>query len=218
MNYFQLLQSLYKVYDDLENKSVSSKQIMHRIKKAVPFRECVFFSIETLSLPTGKFNVSGLYDPDQDEQGRPPITIEIAFSKKRKFIFNDSNLRRDHWAELCIDLASTLGHEFVHLQQFRNRDYRWTRPYKSKNTDVKYKEIEEYYGDADEIGAYAFMAATELIINSSSGSLTTLQNTNVYKTYTQFFKETDPVMLKLSKLVKIYNKRLEKQYYATHFE
>lgn len=218
MNYFQLLQNLYKVYDKLSNRTVESKQIFRNIKKAIPFEECIFCSVETLSLPSGKFNVSGLYDPDQDEQGRPPITIEIAFPKNVKFTFNESDLRRDHWAELCIDLASTLGHEFVHLQQFRNRNYSWTRPYKSSNGNLKLKEAEEYYGDSDEIGAYAFMAAAELILNRYSGSILQIEDTNVYKTYTNFFNESDPVIVKLSKLINLYNKRLEKQYYATNFE
>ena len=218
MNYFQLLESLYKVYDKLLNQTVESKKIFKSIKKAVPYDECVFCSVETLSLPSGKFNVSGLYDPDQDEQGKPPITIEIAFPRKTNFTFNESDLRRDHWAELCIDLASTLGHEFVHLHQFRNRNYRWTRQYKSHNDNLNLKEAEEYYGDSDEIGAYAFMAAAELILNRSSGSMSTIEDTNVFKTYTKFFSETDPVIAKLSKLIKLYNKRLEKQYYATTFQ
>ena len=218
MNYFQLLQSLYNVYDRLLDQSVESQKIYKSIKKAVPFKECVFCSVETLSLPSGRFNVSGLYDPDQDEQGKPPITIEIAFPKKTKFTFNESDLRRDHWAELCIDLASTLGHEFIHLHQFRNRNYRWTRQYKSQTDNVSLKEAQEYYGDADEIGAYAFMAAAELILNRSSGSMLTIEDTSVFKTYTNFFDETDPVIAKLSKLIKLYNKRLEKQYYATTFQ
>lgn len=218
MNYFQLLQSLHKVYEKLSDKKVGSKQILKYIKKAVPFQECVFCSVETLSLPHGKFNVSGLYDPDQDEQGKPSITIEIAFPKKENFIFDESDLRRDHWAELCIDLASTLGHEFVHLEQFRNRNFRWTRQYKSHNQNLKIKEAEEYYGDSDEIGAYAFMAAAELVINRSSGTFIEISDTGVYKTYTQFFDTQDPVINKLSKLIDLYNKRLEKQYYATNFE
>lgn len=218
MNYFQLLQNLHKIYDKLSGSEVDSKKILKNIKKAVPFQECVFCSVETMSLPPGKFNVSGLYDPDQDEQGKPPITIEIAFPKKANFIFDESDLRRDHWAELCIDLASTLGHEFIHLQQFRSRNYRWTRQYKSRNQNPKLKEVEEYYGDSDEIGAYAFMAAAELIINRSSGTLLEISDTNVYKTYTQYFDVRDPVIAKLSKLIDLYNKKLEKQYYATNFE
>lgn len=218
MNYFQLLQSLHQIYDKLSDQTVESNKIFKSIKRAIPFKECVFCSVETLSLPSGRFNVSGLYDPDQDEQGKPPITIEIAFPKKAKFTFNESDLRRDHWAELCIDLASTLGHEFVHLHQFRSRNYRWTRQYKSTNTDLSLREAEEYYGDSDEIGAYAFMAAAELIINRSSGSMLQIEDTNVYKTYTKFFRVTDPVIAKLSKLINLYNKRLEKQYYATTFQ
>jgi hypothetical protein len=217
MNYFQLLYNLHNIYDKFDSQSVDRNSIIKRIRNSIPFKECQIFSLETLSLPSGKFNVSGLYDPDRDEQGKPPIVIEIAFPKKRNFVFDESDLRREHWAELCIDLASTLGHEFIHLNQFRKRNYRWTKQYKSKTSDLKLKEMQEYYGDSDEIGAYAFMAAAELTLNQASGCDFSLEDTNTYKVYTQVFGNKDPVVLKLSKLIKQYNKKLEKQYHATNF-
>jgi hypothetical protein len=218
MNYFQLLYNLHNIYHKFDGQSIDRNSILKCIKRSIPFKECQIYSLETLSLPNGKFNVSGLYDPDQDEQGKPPIVIEIAFPKKRNFVFDESDLRREHWAELCIDLASTLGHEFIHLNQFRKRNYRWTRQYKSKTSDLKLREMQEYYGDSDEIGAYAFMAAAELTLNRASVCDFSLEDTNTYKLYTQVFGNKDPVVLKLSKLIKQYNKKLEKQYHATNFQ
>jgi len=217
MNYFQLLYNLHNIYDKFHYQQVDRHSLLKSIKRSIPFKECQIYSIETLSLPKGKFNVSGLYDPDQDEQGKPPIVIEIAFPKKRNFVFDESDLRREHWAELCIDLASTLGHEFIHLNQFRKRNFSWTRQYKSKTSDIKLKEMQEYYGDSDEICAYAFMAAAELTLNQVSEHTFHLEETNTYKIYTQVFGNQDPVVLKLSKLIKQYNKKLEKQYHATNF-
>lgn len=221
MNYFQLLYRFNNIYDSLLGREVDKKIILRKFRNAIPFQECKLLGVETMSLPYGKFNVSGLYDPDQDEQGKPPITIEIAFPKlKKKFTVNDSNLRREHWAELCIDLASVLGHEFMHLQQFRSRNFSWPRLYRSNNLNPSLREVEEYYGDPDEIGAYAFMAASEYCINkfSNSDQDSWLQDTHVHKTYNKFFTQDHPVMIKFVKLSHQYAKKLEKQYHATTFQ
>lgn len=218
MNYFQLLESLNELYDLFEGQEIECAAIVKKIKRKVPFRECRFFAVETMSLPYGKFIVSGLYDPNQDEQGKPSIQIEIAFPKVKKLRFDNYNLRREHWAELCIDLASILGHEFMHVNQFRKRQFEWPRAYQSKNPDYNQQEIENYYGDSDEIGAYAFMAAAEVCLDSfSTKKKKDVTKTNLYKTYTKIFKKHDPVVLKFVKLTNQYTRRLEKQYHATTF-
>lgn len=219
MNYFQLLYQFNNIYDSLINKEVDKKVILRKFRKVIPFKECKLLGIETMSLPFGRFNVSGLYDPNQDELGKPPITVEIAFPTNKNFKFDDKNLRREHWAELCIDLASVLGHEFVHLQQFRQRNFNWPRVYKSKNDSPSLREIEEYYGDSDEIGAYAFMAATEFCIDkfSKTDKKCWIEHTHAHKTYKKFFTQDHPVMLKFIKLSNQYAKKLEKQYHDTIF-
>ena len=218
MNYFQLLERLNDLYNLFEGKEVDSSTILKKIKRRVPFRECKFFAIETMSLPYGKFTVSGLYDPYQDEQGKPSVLIEIAFPITKKFRFDDNNLRREHWAELCIDLASILGHEFMHVNQFRKRQFEWPKEFKSNNPNRNQQEIENYYGDADEIGAYAFMAAAEVCLdNFSSKKKKDVTQTNLYRTYIKVFDKQDPVVLKFVKLTNQYTKRLEKQYHATAF-
>ena len=218
MNYFQLLERLNDLYDLFEGQEIDCATIVKKIKRRVPFKECKFFAIETMSLPYGKFNVSGLYDPNQDEQGKPSILIEIAFPKTKTLRFDNENLRREHWAELCIDLASILGHEFMHVNQFRKRQFEWPRAYKSMNPNLNQQEIENYYGDPDEIGAYAFMAAAEVCLeNFSSKKKKDVTKTSVYRTYTKVFNKQDPVVSKFVKLTNQYTKRLEKQYHATTF-
>lgn len=218
MNYFQLVERLNDLYDLFDGKEVECTAIIKKIKRCIPFKECKFFAIETMSLPYGKFNVSGLYDPYRDEQGKPSILIEIAFPKTNKLVFDNDNLRREHWAELCIDLASILGHEFVHLNQFRKRQFEWPQAYKSLSPDRQKQEIQNYYGDSDEIGAYAFMAAAEVCLNKFSyQTKADATKTNLYKTYRKIFSKDDPVVLKFLKLTEQYTKRLEKQYHATTF-
>ena len=163
MNYFQLLYDLCSIYDSLENKVVTHKDIIRKIKKTVPFTECKIIGNSSLSLATNSFIVAGLYDCELDEEGKPPIEVEIIFPKRKEtFLFTQDDVSKEHWGEFCIDFANILGHEFVHLNQFRRRNFNWSRPYKSINTKPGIKEQQEYYGDPDEIDAYAFNIACAL--------------------------------------------------------
>ena len=221
MNYFELLKTLYDVYDSFEGRVVNSKKIVSKIKRALPYKECVIFSIESLSIPKCHFNVSGLYDPDRDEDGKPPILIEIAFSKRSEgFSFTEDDLSREHWAELCLQFSGILGHEYMHLHQFRKRNYNWCNPYKSSATNRKLKEQQEYYGDPDEVDAYAFTAAAELMVEQINNprKQIPIQKLPLYKTYVMVFDKKDPVVLKFMKLTDRYYKKLEKQYNDTTFE
>jgi hypothetical protein len=220
MNYFQLLYDLCSVYDSLENKVVTHKDIIKKVKKTVPFTECKIIGNSSLSLATNRFIVAGLYDSELDEEGKPPIEVEIIFPKRKEtFVFTQDDVSKEHWGEFCVDFVNILGHEFVHLNQFRRRNFGWSRPYKSTSKKPSIKEQQEYYGNSDEIDAYAFMAAAEMAMVSvfkPSQKTTNLEKTDVYKTYTRWFDKKDPVVLKLESLSNRYYKRLKKQYYATY--
>lgn len=221
MNYFQLLKKLHDLYDRLEGRALDSTQLLRRIRRTVPFDEVKFIGNKTLSVTSNRFNVSGAYIPDRDEEGLAPIEVEIAFPKGKDFYyFDESDLSREHWAELCIDLAGLLGHEFVHLHQFRRRNFNWCRAYRSNHKSLNIKEAQEYYGDSDEIDAYAFTAAAELAVDTLSFMNTKkpkLEDLRLYKTYTKVFDKQDPVVVKFVKLTNRYYKKLEQQYHATTF-
>lgn len=220
MNYFQLLNNLFLLYDKLEGKTVTYKDIVRRLKRTVPFEECKIIGNRSLSLATNVFMVAGLYDCELDEEGKPPILVEIIFPKRKEFFsFTDDDVSKEHWGQFCTDFTKILGHEYIHLNQFRRRNFNWSRPYKSKSTSPGLKEQQEYYGNSDEIDAYAFMAAADMVLDSLyslNQKEPELVKTEVYKTYTRLFDRKDPVVVKLSKLSNRYYKRLKKQYYVTY--
>jgi hypothetical protein len=219
MNFFQLVKSLYDIYDSLEGRIVDSAYLLKRVRRAVPYQEVKIVSNKTLSVTTNRFNVSGAYIPDRDEEGLVPIEVEIALPKgKDYYYFDSSDLSRNHWSELCIDIAGLLGHEFVHMHQFRRRNFKWCRSYKSNHKKLNIREAQEYYGDADEVDAYAYTAAAELAIETlTQEKKPKLENLRLYKTYTQVFSKQDPVVEKFVRLTARYYKKLERQYHATTF-
>jgi hypothetical protein len=218
MNYFQLLAKLDSIYLRNQGKTLSSRNLARKIQQAIPFKECKIVPNNTLALYNTNLQVSGVYDPELDLDGEPPIEIEISFPKKQsEFTLDDSDLTRQQWSNMIVDLAGTLGHEFIHMSQFRRRQFRWGRCYTSKSQSREISDAQEYYGIPDEVDAYAWTAAANMshgLINN--GNPYQIEQTGVYQIYKAVFDKKHPVVLKLCKLSKRYYKLLERQYYVTH--
>lgn len=217
MNYFQLLTKLDKLYDKLAGKAMSPKDIVKQLNRAIPFSECKITAITTLGLINNNYQVSGEYDPELDEDGERCIELEISFPKRKTLLyFGDKDMSRDIWDSLMLDIVSILGHEFVHMHQFRHREFRDGRGYNSTSTSMAVKESQEYFGIPDEVDAYAFTAAANMAYRLyKCEKVPKLKHTGVYQVYLNVFDKKHPVVLKLEKLTERYYKRLEKQYYAT---
>lgn len=217
MNYFQLLAKLDSIYQRNQGKSLTSRSLVKKIQQAIPYTECKIIENNTLALYNTNLQVSGVYDPELDSDGYPPIEIEISFPKKQlEFLLDESDLTRKQWNNMIIDLACTLGHEFVHLNQFRRRQFKWGRCFTSKSTNKTVSDAQEYYGIPDEVDAYAWTAAANMthgLINN--GKPYSVEETSVYQIYKAVFDNKHPVVLKLSKLSTRYYKLLERQYYVT---
>jgi len=215
MNYFQLLVKLDSIYQRNQGKSLTGRNLIKKIQQAIPFTECKIVQNNTLAIFDNNFQVSGVYDPELDVDGLPPIEIEISFPKKHlEFILDDSDLTRQRWNNMIVDVACTLGHEFIHMSQFRRRKFRYGRSYISKSQTQAVSDAQEYYGIPDEVDAYAWTAAANMthgLINN--GEAYRIEQTAVYQIYKAVFDKKHPVVLNLCKLSNRYYKLLERQYY-----
>ena len=218
MNFFQLLIRLIEIYDRVEGQTLTRPQILSRIRRAIPFKECKVVSNYTLNVQSNRFDVIGVYFPEIDEDGLAPIELEVAMPKhKSSYTFDDDDLTKEDWVENCIDLACTLGHEFVHMEQFRRRQFRYAKEYGGDVSAKTKSSAQLYYGNPDEIDAYAFIAAANMSISlMTHGRPTPIETTNVYILYKRLFDKKHPIVLKLTRLGNRYYKRLEKQYYDTY--
>jgi len=217
MNYFQLLEKLDGLYDSLEGKELSSQAIVSKLNRAIPFKECRVRHIDSLSA-NNNMMVSGMYEPDLDEEKKPCIEIEVMFPKRRPkstFEFSVDDLDRPQWRELCTDIASVLGHEYVHLHQFRKRGFRDGRYYTSYHSSASVRENQEYFGIPDEVDAYAFTCAVSMC-EDFPGPAVRMEDTIIFQIYANLFDKNDKVVVKLRKLATKYFKRLERQYHANN--
>lgn len=219
MNFFQLFTKLTDLYEKFNGKQLTGSQIVKQINRSIPFTECRVIKQHSLSVSSNKFEVSGMYDPEVDEQNKPPITIELLMPHgKKSFYFDESEVSFDHWHEMCVDIANVLGHEYVHLYQSRRRNFNECRPFISKSTNLGFRENQEYYGNSDEIDAYAFTAACNLVYESVLFCKPVkVKKSLTYKIYKYYFGKTNPEIIdKFVKKTIIHRRRLERQYNETY--
>jgi hypothetical protein len=212
MNYFQLLDRLEALYDAYKGREFAPAAITRLIERNVPYRDVVFLTNLTINSPLNSITVSGLYDYGDDRWGYTPIEIELAYFKKKKHFVMGKSLTRTRWNQLCFDIASVLGHEYVHLHQHRNRNFRPGKSFRSSSGDQDAKELQEYLGHSDEVDAYAFTVAAEQAHELRSGKTLALESTVMYTNYCDAFGTHHSVVSKLKKQSIKYYKILEGQY------
>jgi hypothetical protein len=107
--------------------------------------------------------ISGIYDADDDEDDQPSISIYVNYNPQQYTI----RMKDIEWMKLCIDLIECTGHELIHQQQYRSRDYDiGDTIFASKTPDEDKQEAQEYLGNLDEIEAYGYSIAAKYVSQS----------------------------------------------------
>ena len=104
--------------------------------------------------------MGGSYDSVHDKQGRKKF-IEIVLSyHPHDYEVCITNYR---WRRLCSLFADTILHEIIHMRQYRSRNFKDIPGYESTAHYHKQRQDQEYYGHRDEMGAFSFNIACEMI-------------------------------------------------------
>jgi hypothetical protein len=64
---------------------------------------------------------------------------------------------------MCVLFADTILHELMHMRQYRSRKFKELPDYASTAEKTEQREEQEYLGNPDEIDAYSFNIACELM-------------------------------------------------------
>jgi len=103
--------------------------------------------------------IGGIYYSTFDKANYPKY-IEVVFSYN--FFQEYITLSRHKWKRMCKIFSDVILHEIIHMRQFRARNFKLIPVYSSDAAKAKERRSQEYYGDNDEMGAYAFNIACEL--------------------------------------------------------
>lgn len=143
--------------------------------------------------------ISGFYEQELDSKQSPVIVIMLNFHPDQIWI----DLSRLDWHKLAFDIAECLGHEQVH---HKNRNHRH-RAYHSRCRDQYRKDEQEYLGNSDEINAYGFSIAADILVHLQ-GRYDQRGNADMYKIYKKVFANDIKIMQQLDQRVQQHLARL----------
>ena len=145
---------------DIVGKTLTPSQIQKRINRAIKphlpikLRKCIYPKTDF-----GLVYIGGVYYSDLDKKGVPAIEVNFNFNPF------DCTLKITEYRfrRMASRFADTVMHEVIHMRQFRARNFKNIPGYQSTAELSKERKEQEYYGDTDEMGAFAFNIACELI-------------------------------------------------------
>ena len=137
----------------------------------------------------GYIYVGGAYYSGIDkEQDYRHIEIIFSYNPEQRRL----KLSRHRWVRTCLLFADTVLHEVIHCRQYRSRNFKTIPGYQSTAYYARDRKEQNYYGDTDEIGAFAFNIACELIdrFGHDFDAASKYMDSNEYKRHkrTCFFK------------------------------
>ena len=138
--------------------NVLQKHISSYIKSNLPVRV-----VRVQNNAKHKLNtvyMGGAYYSDLDSQqcGRF-IEIVLSYHPKTKAI----RITDYRWSRLCTLFADTMLHEIIHMRQYRSRNFKDIPGYESTAYYHKQRLTQQYYGHRDEMGAFAFNIACDML-------------------------------------------------------
>lgn len=131
-------------------------KITRHLKKQIPLR---FKKNIRKSVEAGYVYIGGFYCSGQDQMRRKCIELVFEYSlKSNQILISTRKFQR-----MCLTIADTILHEIMHMRQYRRRNFKILPEYNSTAEKTKLRTEQQYLGCSDEIDAYSFNIACELL-------------------------------------------------------
>jgi hypothetical protein len=197
--FFETLERIKKLPVKHGPKTYTPESFTHLIRMQFRDPQLRFNCVRDSELSKKNFWITAEYCPYDDSQDDPCVYVTLTFGSRCRWVsFSDYD-----WDRMSFHLADTITHEYLHRYYCRRRGYKHGRGYRDKN-NLRYNDtMKDYLGCEDEILAYAFNIASEMIVYDRHMVLT-----KVYRMYRRNFRQDRKVMLQLEKQVAKYIKRL----------
>ena len=107
----------------------------------------------------GFIYIGGCYYSCRDYNNEQCIELILSFNP-----FEDTlTITKHRFKQMSTLFADTLLHEIIHMRQFRRREFKVLPDYPSTAEKREQRDEQSYLGNSDEIDAYAFNSACELV-------------------------------------------------------
>jgi hypothetical protein len=155
-----LIDYFYSLYPEICDQKLSvdkiHAKISRHIKKYAPVR---LSKKRDVKVDDGWIWVGGTYYSDWDREKRQCIELVLVYNLFQEKII----LTKRRYERVCYTLADTLLHEIMHMRQYRRRKFKDLPDYASTAAREEKRQEQEYLGNSDEVDAYSFNIACELM-------------------------------------------------------
>lgn len=145
---------------ELVNVSLTVTQFQSKLtshlKKLAPIR---FRKLANHKVEPNQVWVGGTYYSDWDQEKKKCIELVFVYPLFEENIC----IGKKRYAGMCNTIADTLLHELIHMRQYRRRRFKIIPDYASTAEKSERRAEQSYLGCSDEIDAYGFNIACELI-------------------------------------------------------
>ncbi len=122
----------------------------------------------------GFVSVGGTYYSDYDQSKKKCVEIIFVYHESDKSL----KFTKKRFWNFCLLIADTILHEVIHIKQYRKRKFKVLPDYESTASRTKIREEQGYLGCADEIDAYGFNIACELVEKFNGDQLSIINYLN----------------------------------------
>lgn len=146
--------------------------ISRHLKKQMPLR--ITRNVD----PTATSNmilIGGCYYSGRDQDDKTCIEVSLFYNP----VDTRLKINSTRFWKICLGLADTILHEVIHMRQFRRRDFKYLPDYPSTANKESQREEQSYLGCSDEIDAYGFNIACELLDQFNNNTAHVIQYLNI---------------------------------------
>jgi hypothetical protein len=155
-----LIAMFWQLHPKIVNTALTAHQIQHlfskHIKLHLPVRVSKKFDP---SVELGFIYTGGCYYSEWDQSRQKCIEVLFVYNPIDEYLIID----KKRFSRMCRTFADTLLHEVIHMRQYRRRKFKIIPDYESNAVKTELIQEQSYLGCADEIDAYSFNIACELL-------------------------------------------------------
>ena len=155
-----LTQFLAEISPELVNQELTNAKFHSIISKHIKSRLPIKVAKRSdIKVDFGYVYTGGLYYSDEDRAKRRCIEIVFVYNP----IIGSVCITPQRFKRMCALFADTVLHELMHMRQYRSRKFKELPDYASSAEKTEQRLEQEYLGNPDEIDAYGFNIACELM-------------------------------------------------------
>lgn len=191
----------------LIGRQISPKNLARRLATHLNSRHPVRVKLHVneTALDPDDFTIGAEYDPDLDECKKKHLIINLIVNHPKHVPLLITGEFADRFT---LEMVEALVHEYQHQHQYRSRRHILNRGYISQHKDSKIREDQEYFGQPDEIDAYAANIAARFYIMQQLNTNEPVESLDL-KQYYQTFGPFHPVIKRLLKKIAINTYKLK---------